>query len=54
VKGSPGGGGGGGCDVGIILSNIDQDASRLWLLRSGTSLWTDIVLVIVISMDIVF
>jgi len=44
----------GGCDFGICMSNIDQDASQLWLVRSGTSLWTDIVLVIVIAMDIVF
>jgi hypothetical protein len=50
VEGNPAGG---GCDVGICLSNIDQDASLLGLMRSGTSLWTCIVLVIVNVMDIV-
>lgn len=51
MEGDPGGG---GCDIGICLSNIDQDALQLGLVSSGTSLWADIVLVIVIAMDIVF
>jgi hypothetical protein len=50
VKGNPIG----GCDVRICMRDIEQDASQLWLVRSGTSLWTDIVLVIVVAMEIVF
>jgi hypothetical protein len=50
VEGNPGC----GCDVRIFLCKLDQNTSQLWLVRSGTSLWTDIILYIIIAMDIVF